>query len=304
MNKIIDTFISSNLTSTIQYYIYEPDSNPKGIIQLTHGMMERIELYEEFIGFMCDKGFIVCGHDHIGHGHSGELSDSFGFFANTAGYRYLIEDLHQLNTIIKEKYDDLPYFLIGHSLGSLVARNYLRLYANEVDGCVFSASGSASPLTVLGLIYVEFKIKRSGPHFVSESFEKTIFGNFNKGQKDKFSGWLCSNQEFIETFKNDSLCQFGFSLSAYRDLLTLFYQSNKQNWFTSVPNEMPILLLSGNQDPIMNNGKDMLKVEENLRKTNHTKINSYLYDGSMHNLFHEIDRSTVFNDIYQWITAL
>ena len=121
-NKSVNYFRSSNCADNISYYIYEPFTEPKAVIQITHGMCEYIERYEEFIDFLCENGYVVCGHDHLGHGKSVLNDDYLGYFAPEKGWQYLVKDTVKMTKIIRKHYRDIPLFLIGHSLGSLTAR--------------------------------------------------------------------------------------------------------------------------------------------------------------------------------------
>lgn len=128
MKKSTGTFASSNGRDRIRYYVYSPEESPKAILQISHGMCEYLTRYEEFIEYMVDRGFLVCGNDHLGHGGSAASQDELGYFASHHGWSCLVEDLHRLTVHIKKKYPDLPYYLLGHSMGSFVARAYLVPY--------------------------------------------------------------------------------------------------------------------------------------------------------------------------------
>ena len=135
-DKFSGFFDSSNGTSRIAYYVYAPKSKPRAVVQLVHGMCEYIERYEDFIGFLCSNGIVVCGHDHLGHGKSVQNEECLGYFAPERGWQFLVKDTVRLTKMLQEQYTALPYYIIGHSMGSMVSRAALAKYSYLYDGAV------------------------------------------------------------------------------------------------------------------------------------------------------------------------
>ena len=108
-------------------------SEYKGVVQLVHGMEEHIGRYDEFANFLANNGFIVVGHDHLGHGKTAKTEEELGYFTEEKGWFYLAEDIHILQNKIKKEYPEIPYIIMGHSMGSLLTRTYATLYQDEVD---------------------------------------------------------------------------------------------------------------------------------------------------------------------------
>lgn len=300
MNKQEQTFKSSNKINDIHYYIYEPSSTPIGIIQVVHGMVEHAQLYEAFASYITDKGYILCAHDHLGHGNTGLQSNSFGYFADRDGYTLLIEDTHKLTQLMKIKYGNLPYFLVGHSMGSMIARNYLSSYHKDITGCILSGTAGRHPLSFYGLYGLKLMAKLKGSKTVSPKVNKMMFNGY-QDKKDPNSNWATRDMQLVKAFEQDPLCQFTFTLSAYVDLLTMLRKCNKKAWFTSFPSDVPILLMSGYLDPVGMYGAGIRQVFEKLRKKDHTNVRIKLYKGEKHNILQDLNKEQVFNDVQDWI---
>ena len=139
---------SANGVSNVTYYILVPEGvEVRGIVQLSHGMCEYFSRYTAFAKYLCGLGFIVCGNDHIGHGASVSRTADLGFFAARDGWKYLVEDVKHLTDLMQRRYPDLPYFLLGHSMGSLIARLYLLDYGEKLSGCILI--GTVGPISCL-----------------------------------------------------------------------------------------------------------------------------------------------------------
>ena len=126
-------FDSADGKTKIRGVKYIPEKEAKAILQISHGMVEFIDRYDGFAEFLCDKGYLVVGNDHLGHGESVTSKENWGYFAEEEGYKKVLEDLHTVTKLTKEAYPNKPYFLLGHSMGSFFARYYLCKYGNELD---------------------------------------------------------------------------------------------------------------------------------------------------------------------------
>lgn len=301
-DKTADFFRSSNGTDNISYYIYRPAEAPKAVIQITHGMCEYIGRYEEFIAFLCDNGFAVCGHDHLGHGKSVLNDDYLGYFAPQKGWQYLVKDTVQMSEIIRKQYPDIPLFLIGHSLGSLTARV-------AVSKCGYLYNG----VILLGALNTKIKVdavmamadtfrRASGDMCRSEFIEKMIYGYTNIKIDDPVNkfGWLTRDDNIVYKFYDDPKCNFIFTISAYCDLIKLFMYATDRKCIEATPKDKPIIIMGGEADPIGQWGKGPRELLSVLGNTGCTNVEMKLYDGARHELLNEINRNEVYNDIVQW----
>ena len=299
-------FKSTNGINTIKGMVYLPDNiqEVKGIVQICHGMCEYIEKYERFAKFLTDNNFIVCGHSHIGHGQSVNNEDEYGFFAEKFGYKYLIKDVYKLTCIMKEKYPNLPYFVLGHSMGSFIIRCYISNYGNEIDGAIISGTGGPNQFIDLGIKFANMIIKQKGnmyrSDFLTDEAMKIVF---NKQVKHSFTkyDWVSRDAKIVKEFSKDKLSDFSFTACGYRDLFNLIKYSNNEKTIDKIPKQLPIYIFSGDKDPVGQDGVGVEKVYKDLVKHGCTNVIMKLYKNGRHEMLNEINYEKVYDNILKWI---
>ncbi len=300
------TFLSSDGKTRIHSVMWIPDSKPKAIVQIIHGMIEYIERYEDFARFLCDQGFLVVGHDQLGHGQSVESVEDWGFICEVAPARALVRDIHKLRKITQKAYPDLPYFVLGHSMGSYLLRRYLSHKGEGLAGAIIVGTGSEPDLRVRsGLMLIRSSAQTKGWHFKSEKLSGLMFNSaykeFDTEGKDYENSWICSDPHIMELYYNDPRDRFLFTLNGFEALLsTVLYTNQKQN-IDRIPKELPILLASGEKDPVGNLGKGVKKVYQQLVKAGVYDTECNLYPDMRHEILNEIDKAKVYSDINDWI---
>lgn len=298
-------FKSSNGYSDIYSAIWldENKKQYKGIIQLVHGMSEHILKYENFACFMASNGFIVCGNDHIGHGRSVKNKDEFGYFGE-GKYNYvkLVKDIRRLNLKIKKMYPYLSITLIGHSMGSFLARDYTYRYPNSIDRSIFIGTSGNNPLLLGGLKMCDFKIKTGKGKERGYFVNKLAFGSYNskyENVKTEFD-WICSDENVVKKSMEDDKFGFIFTYAGYYDLFRVLKTVSSNKWYKGLDKRIPILLMAGKDDPVGNYGKGVTEVYKKLIKQNiDTEI--ILYNGMRHEILNEKNKFKVYNDILNWI---
>ena len=146
MKKEVISFLSSNKKNNIHAICCTPENGQATkILQIVHGMTEYIEKYIPFMEYLTSKGFIVIGHDQLGHGNSFTNSEDKGYFGEPDPNSLLIQDIHKLRLIIQEKYNNIPYFILGHSMGSYLVREYISIYSESLSGALMMGTGYLSP---------------------------------------------------------------------------------------------------------------------------------------------------------------
>lgn len=302
-NKSMNTFKSSNHSSDITYYIYKPISEPKGIVQLSHGMCEYIERYEDFIDFLTGHGFIVCGNDHLGHGKSADSKDKLGYFAPVNGWSCLVDDLSILTKIMKEQYSNLPIFLFGHSMGSFIARIYMTRYSDLIQGAIICGTSGSNPLLGAGKVMIQLVQKLKGPFYRSKFIRFLMFGSYNsKFEKPRTHfDWLTNDPAIIDAYMKDEYCNFIFTSSAFSDLATLLDTVSQDSWYHAVPKKLPLYLISGDMDPVGNWGKGIEEVKKRLKKENLEDFSSKFYKDFRHEILNEIEKDEVYKDVLIWL---
>ena len=298
------TFNSTNLTDTLKGVAYIPiDSEIKGILQICHGMCEYIERYEPFAEFLCNNGYIVCGHDHVGHGKVAYEKNKLGYFAPQNGWQILVDDLYKFTRIIKDMFPQYPLFLMGHSMGSFIARLYASYYTSATDGLIISGTGSKNPAAGAGILLCDAVKASKGEMYRSKKINDIAFGSFNKkyqNPKNNFE-WLTRDEKIVEKYMNDPLCMFTFTVSAFKDLFTLNKEANESTVFKNTKSDMPIFILSGDMDPVGNYGKGVKAVYSNYLKNAKKDVSLKLYKDGRHEMVNELNKEEVFNDILNWL---
>ncbi len=309
MEKTTGYFKSADGITDVAYYIYVSEVvKPKGILQISHGMQEHIERYEDFAEFMCQNGYIVCGNDHLGHGKTSESGEKRkGYMGEKNGYNFVVKDLHTMTRIIKKEYPGLPAFLLGHSMGSFFARYYVTLYGDEISGVIIEGTGGPNPISGLGIFLTNVFGLFKGKKARAKIFDAIAFGKYNNRIENPKTpaDWITRDETIINKYTNDPYCTFGFTIGGYKDLITIQSIVNKKNWAGNVPKDLPILIVSGEEDPVGDYGKGVMKVYEMLKKTGVKDLTVKLYKGCRHELQNELepDKQIFYNDVLEWLEA-
>ena len=167
--------------SSIHGILWKPTGEPRGVVQLVHGMAEHIEHYDPFARFLAEHGFVVCGHDHIGHGHSVSSKEELGHMPVENGADVLVEDVDTLRKAVSEAYPDLPYFIFGHSMGSFTLRVYLTRHGEGLAGAIICGTGHKPPLLSLtGNALAQLGAKVRGQKSKSDLIHSMADGAFSK----------------------------------------------------------------------------------------------------------------------------
>ena len=300
--KTTGTFRSAGDVYDVTYYVYTPKDPPKAILQISHGMCEYIERYEPFISFMCQNSILVCGNDHIGHGKSIGTEDDLGYFGHEGGDEAFAADLNELYNIMRKKYRRLPYILFGHSMGSFVCRDYIARFTDTVDGAIICGTSGINKMTGMGIRLASFLGKLRGERYRSKFLKNTAFKNYNS----HFPGegevaWLTKDKAIRDAYEKDPLCSFNFTAYGYRDMLTLLKRISSPEWAATVPQALPVFIISGEDDPVGDYGKGVGEVRCMLEDAELCNISGKLYPGDRHEILNETDRDQVWSDILEWV---
>ncbi len=308
LNKKTFTFESSSKLAEILAASYYPsaDIDVKGIIQIAHGMAEHHERYEDFISFLNSNGYIVYINDHLGHGKSVSDDSKLGYFGKKNGYLYLVEDMKRITDIIKNENPGLPVILFGHSMGSMLARLYSEKYGNELKAVIYCGTCGANPAAGPGIALVSTIAKIKGEFYKSELINKLAFGAYNKKfnpQRTAFD-WLTTDSAIVDKYIADPYCGFLFTANGYKDLMNLIVVINRNEWYTSVPLELPIFLIAGENDPVGNYGKGIHEVYNKLVDSKHTDVSIKLFNGDRHEILNEKDKDDVYKAVLAWLNTV
>ncbi|MBE5869151.1 MAG: alpha/beta hydrolase [Lachnospiraceae bacterium] len=298
-------FDSKDTVSRIYAVRYMPDTgNVSGIVQIMHGMAEYVERYEAFAGYLTDRGFVVTGEDHLGHGKSVGETGTQGYFCAGDSAWVVVDDNHSLRELTQKLYPGVPYYILGHSMGSFILRNYLNCYSEGIHGVIIMGTGS-QPGWLLQISKAVAAVQRLflGEKHVSHFLDKAAFGAYNKrieSPKTKFD-WLSRDQKKVAQYIADPDCGFVFTVNGFRTLFELIRRCQSTEAFNRIPGQLPILVVSGQEDPVGGYGKGTEQVAERLRGAGLQDVTLKLYPGCRHELLNEIEREQIMEDIYCWL---
>ena len=297
------SFESKHENKKIAYSVFEPDDGAaRAILQISHGMCEYIGRYEHFAEFLTAHGFIVCGNDHLGHGRSAENDDMLGVMPRNGG-EILPEDVHELTLIMKQKHPDLPYFLLGHSMGSFVARIYLTKYGTELDGAIIMGTGGPESPAAAGKLLAKLVGAFKGSAYRSKLIDKVAFGSYNSrfGKDCSPKAWLTRDDKIVARYCADKFCTYLFTVDAFYTLFDMLGQVSAKDWASKLPKDLPILVTSGEQDPVGNYGKGVRTVFERIKAAGASDVTLKMYTDDRHEILNELDRDKVYADILDWL---
>lgn len=295
-------FLSADGHSQVAGFYYSPVSgSPKAAIQLSHGMCEYICRYEPMFEVLTGAGYAIFGNDHLGHGDTSP--SSYGFMAEKDGYKYVLDDLYTMNQLGREKFPQIPCFLLGHSMGSFYARWFAELHPDAIDGLILSGTGGPSPLMPIGKTIAALLSGLRGPKYVSKFMVDVSMGSYCKGIESEGSGnaWLSRDPQVWEAYAADPKCNFSFSVSAYRDMLTAYVHVNKKAWAENLQKNMPVYIYSGDKDPVGAYGKGVQAVYQMLKTAGIQDLQLKLYPGGRHEMHNETNKDEVFGDLICWL---
>ena len=281
-----------------------PEGDVRGILQISHGMVEFIDRYDRYATFMASKGFYVVGNDHLGHGKSVTDESQLGYFAKHDGNFCVLGDMQQLREDAQKKYPDVPFFLLGHSMGSFLARQFIEKFGEGVAGAIIMGTSYQQPSTLdlaIGLTAVLQQAR--GGHFRSEMINNMALGSYNASFEPgrTKNDWLTKDEAIVDAYVANPLNQFIFTVNGYYNLFRGLRYAERQENLDKIPKDLPILVVSGANDPVGEFGKGPRMVVEFYRKTGIQDVTLKLYPDDRHEILNELDKETVDNDLLQWM---
>ncbi len=280
--------------------------NPNLIVQICHGMEEHIRRYRDFANFLEKQGIRVFGMDNRGHGKTCEDEIEKGHIADKDGDIKLVQDVHDLNKYIKKEFPDKQIVIFGHSMGSLIVRNFLNEYSDSVDGAIICGT--------TGLYNMKHRIAMLLAKILSgkNSDKKSMFINrlgfkgYNSKIKNKNTDfdWLTRDENEVEKYILDKDCGFLCTNAFFLDLLNLIKESSQKSNIENIKKDLPILFVSGKSDPVGDYGKGVLESYRLYKKAGMKNVKIKLYAQMRHEILNEIDKNKVYLDIYKFLESI
>jgi alpha-beta hydrolase superfamily lysophospholipase len=285
------------------------DDEYVGVLQICHGMQEYILRYDEFATYMADRGFVVVGHDHIGHGLSVRNQDELGIMHTDRPAEVMVEDILTNYEMTKREYPNLPYTILGHSMGSYLLRRFLSEKALSLSGlnaAIIMGTGTEADAAIkMGKLVVNMLISMKGRDHRSKFVANLMYGapykKYDVTGANPENSWLSKNVESVKAYYANPLDNYMFSLNGYKVLLDCTGYDNRKENIDKIRKDLPILFVSGKDDPVGNLGKGVEAAYNKFLDCGITNIDLKLYENDRHEILNETDRENIYQDIYEWI---
>ena len=302
-------FKSYNGRDYVQGWIYVPASKIKGVVQLVHGFGEHSRRYFHMIVGLMEAGYVVAADDHVGHGKTAIVNDTWGNWGH-AGCQTMMEDEHILKGIVQEKYPDVPYFMYGHSMGSIITRQFIAKYGNELAGAIICGTVSKGAVPCEEGIKLIQPLVEAGKGDESDpALLGTLLGGlFSRITEEIKLGneWICHSpyvqidhaqdpfDAFTKSTSNESLLQF----------IQMCHEVNSIEWAEKVPTDLPIYNIAGDEDPCGEFGEGVKEVSKWLEETGHN-VTTKLYEGYRHEIHNYAEiKNDVVNGMIEFLNNI
>ena len=299
------TYKSRDRETMIHAIKWIPEGEPVAILQIIHGMQEFIDRYDEYARFLASKGFLVTGNDHLGHGKSVSANGTYGFFCKDDPATVLVRDAHRLKKMVQEEYPGVPIFILGHSFGSFVAREYIARYGTGIQGAIIQGTAFMPASTIKSMSSLVGTMQLFlGTKTRSNMINNMAFKGYLKkipNARTKFD-WLSHNEESIDKYIANPANNFVFTLNGFATMAELLKRVQDVGKMEDIPKNLPILITAGKEDPVGNYGEGPEKLFDIYKNQLQMKnVELKLYDGMRHELQQEIGREKIFEEQYQWL---
>lgn len=304
-----DVFDSYDKKSRVHRVKWLPEKKHVAVLQLVHGMKEYILRYQEFALFMAERGFLVAGHDHIGHGYTATDVGNLGEMDTGDPCLVMVEDIYTHYRMLEEEYPGIPHFIMGHSMGSYMVRRFLSEKSQDLGtlkGAILMGTGTESDMTLYaGRIIVNLVKSMKSRNYRSDFVKGLMFGppykQFNLDGSLPEKSWLSTDVERVTAYYRDPYCTFDFTVNGYKALVDATIYDNKISNIQKIRKDLPVLFISGTMDPVGGLGKGVRKAADKFEKAGLSNVSVKMYEGLRHELLHEIGRETIFKDIFEWL---
>ncbi len=304
MDSNAELIIQNDSYKTVLYHFYS-DAEPKASIIILHGMAEHHKRYYTFAKFLNTNGLDVYLYDHRGHG-TDKIMKELGFFSNSKGYKKVVDDALEIIKHVKKNNRSQKLLLMGHSMGSLITRNVIQQY-DELDGVILCGTTHPPKLKVKpGLALASINRFFFGPEHRSKFLNNVLFGGkaYTRLISRTSFDWLSRNNPAVGAYIHDPYCGFICTISFYQDLLMLASTASTSFFMKKTRTTLPMLVISGKQDPVGNYGKEVNRMLSLYRKWGYAHVTGKLYPECRHELLQELNSDEIMKDILSWIKQL
>lgn len=283
-----------------------PAGQPRGILQIVHGICEHSGRYDQFARFLTEQGFLVVAEDHLGHGETGADTRDRGFFAHKKGWKTVVDDVQELHRRTAEAYPGVPYFFLGHSMGSFLTRTYLFRRPAPLTAVIISGTAQQPGWMLLGgrLLTGLYSLV-AGDRYYSAFVHGVAMGSYNKpffpNRTD--SDWLSRDEAVVDSYVADEKCSILPTVGLYRDLMGGMAMMQSRENLKKMQKDLPILFISGDQDPVGDMGEGVKAAYDSFLAVGCTDVTLKLYAGARHEPLNELNRAEVYEDLKDWLVG-
>ena len=305
MSRIIQDFVISEVDGLhLSVLCVVPDTAVVGIVQLVHGMCEYKERYQPFMEFLADNGYVAVIHDHRGHGKSVRSKDDLGYMYG-AGADGLLQDILTVNHYARQEFgNDIPYILFGHSMGALAVRAYTAIHDQTIDMLI--TSGTPAPNNAgaaVGKLIARAEGKIRGSSHKSSLLAGIALGGYSKKfiKEGSTSAWISSDPDVVRAYDESEYCGFLFTDDAFLTLFQLMKRAYDEKAWNCTKPKLPILVVSGADDPCMGNIKLFSHMVKSFRSAGYGDVKGKVYKNMRHEILNEQKKEKVYRDILHFI---
>ncbi len=275
-----------------------------GHFHILHGMAEHQRRYEGFANYLNELGYLVTTHDHRGHGDTAEENGGlFGYFADYDGFERVVQDVHEVLHQLREQHGVYPLTIFGHSMGSFIARRYAQHYSSELERVIYCATGATTALHVAGNQIAKMLCRVQGAKTPSRIMNKLSFGSFNKNIAKAVTNfdWLCTDEQVVKKYIEDTQCAFIATNQFFVDLTGGLITIANPKEIKKVRADLPILFISGSDDPVGESGKGVYKVASRYEQAGMKDVTVYMFEGMRHEILNERNKQQVYDVVTRWM---
>lgn len=300
---------SSDNTHYLHHNFFEPsdsDTTITATLLIVHGMAEHSGRYADFAQFLAEHGIAVATYDQLGHGKTVKSAKDLGFFGHEHPVQSLLKDVIIMADSLKARHPTVPHFVMGHSMGSFIVRNVLKHHARDFTGAILMGTADANPLTKV-LLPVNKLLAKAAPKkpntILANAMNKVLNSKLNNRISSSQFAWLNEDPAAVEAYEADPLNGFTFTNNGFMTLFTLMEAGLNKNWASTIAKDFPMLLISGENDPIGDMGRGIRKIASRLEKQHFSKVSVQLYPHMRHEPLHEKNNNVVYQDILDWLNS-
>ncbi len=299
-------YIHAGDSKKMFYYRWKPEEEDRiiGSVQIIHGMAEHAARYDYLGSRLAEAGFAVYAQDLRGHGKTMEDEGEIGFFAEQDGWNRVTEDINEIGQKIAEEQPDVPLFLLGHSMGSFLARTIMIDNPERYSGVILSGTaGNPGFMGKVGKVIAIRNIRKYGVCHKDRLLDRLSFGSYNRSFRPNRSAydWLSSDEDQVDAYIDDPLCGFVCTSAFFRDLLDGLIRIHNRKLLASMPKELPVLLVSGERDPVGKMGRGPREVYRTFRSLGMQDVTLRLFPHMRHEILNEIDRDLAIEVVISWL---